>query len=155
MEAVHHIRICSSNCVLLPVLDTLHTLLIDATVQYLRKEHIPFAITAFLIIYSFHILPPLLLTFYPCKIFNRSLNCCSEKRQHVLCTFWKPFKDSTKLGDGISDQCLESIIYIIMLLHFCNFPCWSQIINFAGHCMHLTFSCTAIQEHMNVLDAYH
>ena len=73
--------------------------------------------------YSFHILPPLLLIFYPCKIFNRSLNCCSERRQHLLCTFWKPFKDATKLGDGISDQCLESIIYIIMLLHF---PCWSQ-----------------------------
>jgi len=37
---------------------TSHVLLVDATVQFLSKEHLPFAITAFLIL-VFTLLPPM------------------------------------------------------------------------------------------------
>jgi len=68
---------------------TSNTLRVDATVQYL-SEHLPFAITAFLIL-IFIFIPPLLLIFYPCKTFNRCLNCCDKRRWHVLHIFVEAF----------------------------------------------------------------
>ena len=59
---------------------TSYILLADATVHYLSEEHLPFAITAILVLFLLS-LPPLLLFLYPCKIFNRCLNCC-----RVACT---------------------------------------------------------------------
>jgi len=76
---------------------TSHMLLVDATVQYLNREHLPFAIAAFLIL-VFTFLPPLLLIFYPCKIFQRCLNCCSDRKQHALRTFVEAFQGSYKTG---------------------------------------------------------
>ena len=72
---------------------------VDATVGYLSKEHLPFAITASLILFLIS-LPPLLLIFYPCRIFNRCLNCCHKRRWHALHTFVEAFQGCYK--DGVT-----------------------------------------------------
>jgi len=95
----------SSSCVLR----------VDATVRFLSEEHLPFAITA-IVILVFTIVPPLLLIFYSCKIFNRCLNCCSERRWLVLHIFVEAFQGCSKmesLEDGIFDQCLGSICFFV------------------------------------------
>ena len=74
-----------------------HVLKVDATVQYLSEEHLPFVITVFLTL-PFITLPPLLLIFYPCKIFNRCLNCCHNRRWHALHTFVEAFQGCYKNG---------------------------------------------------------
>jgi len=48
---------------------TSYVLLVDATMYYLSEEHLPYTIFAILIWVSLF-LPPLLLIFYPCKIFS-------------------------------------------------------------------------------------
>jgi len=75
-----------------------YVLKVDATVHYLSGEHLPFAITAILILVLVLLLP-LLLIFYPCKIFNRRLNCC-QRRWHALHTFVEVFHECYK--DGVT-----------------------------------------------------
>ena len=58
--------------------------------KLLFKEHFPFAIASSFIV-SVTFLPPLLLIFYPCKVFNSCLNCC-HKRWHTLHTFVEVFQ---------------------------------------------------------------
>jgi len=79
------------------VSSTSYVLLVDATVHYFSKEHLPFAITAILILF-FLFLPPFLLIFYHCKIFNRCLNCCHKRRCHALHTFVEAFHGCYKNG---------------------------------------------------------
>ena len=76
---------------------TSHVLHVDATVRFLSEEHLPFAIIAFLIV-VFTFLPPLLLIFYPCKVFNRCLNCFTKRRWHALNTFVEAFQGCYKNG---------------------------------------------------------
>ena len=81
---------------------------VDATVHYLSEEHLPFAIIAILIL-IFILLPPFLPIFYPCKIFNRCLNCCHNRRWHALHTFVETFhgyyRDGvTELREGFSNN---------------------------------------------------
>ena len=82
-----------------PVPGTSHVLLADATVKYLSKKHLPFAIISFLV-FGFTSLPPLLLIFYPCKVFKRCLNCCHKRRWHALHTFVEAFQGCYK--DGVT-----------------------------------------------------
>jgi len=102
-------RVYNTNGELIP--GTSHVVWADATVSYLSEEHLPFAITGFLILVLIS-LPPLLLILYPCKIFNRCLNCCHKRRWHALHTFVEAFQGCYKDGvteGGILDPCLESI----------------------------------------------
>jgi len=77
-----------------------YVLWVDATVHYLSEEHLPFAITAILIL-LFTLLPPFLLIFYPCKIFKWRLNCCHKRRWHALNTFVEVFHGCYK--DGVTE----------------------------------------------------
>ena len=88
----------------------------DATVKFLSEEHLPFAIASCFII-SFTFLPPLLLTFYPCKVFNRCLNCCHKRRCHALHTFVEAFQGCYK--DGVTGgRDLRSISGVYLLFRF-------------------------------------
>ena len=49
--------------------------LLDSTVPYFGKEHLPFAILATAILSTFIALPPLLLLIYPTKTFEKLLGC--------------------------------------------------------------------------------
>ena len=68
----------------------------DATAHYLSEEHLQFAITAILTLLSI-LLPPFLLIFYPCKIFNGCLNCCHKRRWHHYTHLLKHFMDVTEM----------------------------------------------------------
>ena len=95
---------------------TSHVLLFDATVQFLSKEHLPFAIVSLLIL-AFTILPPLLLIFYPCKIFNSCLNRCHKRRFHALHIFVEAFQGCYK--DGVTGGWdLRSMSGVYLLLRF-------------------------------------
>ena len=50
--------------------------LYDATVEFLGKEHLPFAILSIIILITVVAIPPLLLTFYQLRIFQRGLSLC-------------------------------------------------------------------------------
>jgi len=67
---------------------------VDATVGFFSDEHFPFAIIAILILVF--VLPPLLLIFYPCKLFSRCFNCCHKRRWHALHTFVEAFQGCYK-----------------------------------------------------------
>ena len=96
---------------------TSHVLLVDATVQFLSKEHLPFAIVSFLIL-AFTFLPPLLLIIYPaCKIFNRCPNRCHKRRCHALHIFVEAFQGCYK--DGVTGGWdLRSMSGVYLLLRF-------------------------------------
>ena len=95
---------------------TSNILLVDATVHYLSEEHLPFAITSILILF-FLLLPPLLLIFYPCKVFNRCLNCCHMRRWHTLHTFVEVFQGCYK--DGVTGGWdFRSISGVYLLFRF-------------------------------------
>ena len=100
--------------------DVLH---VDATVRFLSEEHLPFATIAFLIV-VFTFLPPLLLIFYPCKVFNRCLNYCSKRQWLVLRTFVEAFQGCYR--DGVTggwDFRSMSGVYLLLrfILFFANY----------------------------------
>ena len=74
--------------------------------------HLLFAITAYLTL-NFICMPPILLIFYPYKVFSRCLNYCHRRRWHALHTILlQHFKDAARmelLEDRIFDPCWESI----------------------------------------------
>ena len=91
-------------------------LLVDATVHYLSEQHIPFAITAILIL-VFLLLHPLLLIFYPSKMFSRCHNCCQKRRWHALHTFVEVFQGCYK--NGVSEGWdFRSMSGVYMLFRF-------------------------------------
>ena len=95
---------------------TSHVLQVDATVQFLSREHLPFAIVSFLIL-AFTSLPPLLLILYPCKIFNRCPNRCHKRRCHALHIFVEAFQGCYK--DGVTGGWnLRSMSGVYLLLRF-------------------------------------
>ena len=51
-------------------------LAIDQTINFYDHAHIPFVVIALLILFMFNILPPLLLTLYPFRIFRSCLSKC-------------------------------------------------------------------------------
>ena len=93
---------------------TSYVLIVGATVHYFSEEHLPFAITAIVILLSL-LLPPYLLIFYPCKVFKWCLNCCHKRRWHTH--LLKHIMDFTKmwlLEGGIFDPCLECICFFVL-----------------------------------------
>ena len=103
---------------------TSYLLLVDATVRYLSVEHLPFAITAVLMLVLI-LLPALLLIIYPCKFFNSCLNHCHKRRWHALHTFVEAFHGCYK--NGVTEgRDFRSMSGVYMLFRFVlliiNFP---------------------------------
>ena len=139
---------------------TSNILRVDATVQYLSEEHLPFAITAFLILF-FILLPPLLLIFYPCKTFNRCLNCCHKRSWHVLHIFVEAFHGCYKNGvTGGWDFRSVSGVYLLFrfVLLMANYHVINQIGWLLRALMFLSLSTLMLiiqpykKSYMNVLD---
>jgi len=110
---------------------TSHVLWVDATVHYLSKEHLPFAITACLTLF-FISLPPILLIFYPCKVFKRCPNCCHKRSWHALHTFVEAFYGCYKEGvtGGWDFRSMSGIsmffrfLVVIINFHILYQVCW-------------------------------
>ena len=138
----------------------LHVLIIDATVHYLSDEHLPFAITAFLIL-AFILVPPFLLIFYPCKVFNRCPTCCHKRSWHALHTFVETFHGCYKNGvTGGWDFRSMSGVYMLFrcILVVTNYHVLQQIGWLLRALMFLSLSILTLilqpykKSYMNVLD---
>ena len=139
---------------------TAHVLHVDATVRFLSEEHLPFAIIALLIL-VFTFLPPLLLIFYSCKVFNRCLNHCSKRQWLVLRTFVEAFQGCYR--DGVTggwDFRSMSGVYLLLrlILFLANYHVGHQI-GWLLRALMLLGSSTFIlivqpykKNYMNVLD---
>ena len=71
-------------------------LLYDANIEYLGRDHLRFAVLALLIGFIFVFLPFLLLVLYPCRCFQRCLNCLGLRCQ-TLHIFMDAFQGSYKI----------------------------------------------------------
>ena len=95
---------------------TSYILLADATVHYLSEEHLPFAITAILVLFLVS-LPPLLLIFTLAKYLT-GVSTAVAREGGMHCTYLlKHFKDTTNMvpmKDGIFDLQLESICSFVL-----------------------------------------
>ena len=68
----------------------------DANIEYLGRDHLPFAVLALLIGFIFVFLPFLLLVLYPCRCFQRFLNFLGLRCQ-TLHIFMDAFQGSYKI----------------------------------------------------------
>ena len=68
----------------------------DANIEYFGHDHLPFAVLALLIGFVFVFLPFLLLVLYPCRCFQRCLNCLGWRCQ-ALHIFMDAFQGSYKI----------------------------------------------------------
>ena len=74
-----------------------YVLYFDGTVQYLSKEHIPYALLAIFMLLIFNIVPIIILSLYPCRCFQRCLTLfpCQLQALHVFMdVFQGSFKTS-------------------------------------------------------------
>ena len=71
-------------------------LIYDANIEYFGYDHLPFAVLALLIGFVFVFLPFLLLVLYPCRCFQRCLNCLGWRCQ-ALHIFMDAFQGSYKI----------------------------------------------------------
>ena len=72
-----------------------YVLYFDGTVQYLSRDHIPYALLAIFMLSIFNIVPIIVLCLYPCQWFQRCLNHCPCQLQ-ALRTFMDAFQGSFK-----------------------------------------------------------
>ena len=140
-----------------------YVLKVDATVHYLSKEHLPFAITAILIL-IFLLLPPFLLIFYPYKIFSRCLNCCHKRRWHALHTFVEAYHGCYKNGvtEGWDFRSMSGVYMlfrlVLVIVNYSNSYSNQQISWLLHVLMFLSLSILIIilqpykKSYMNVLD---
>ena len=69
----------------------------DASIQYFSATHLPFALLAICVSFTFVVLPALVLLLYPTRAFQRSLGCC-RVRWHGLHAFADTFNGYYKNG---------------------------------------------------------
>ena len=85
----------------------------DGTMEYLGREHLPYAILAISVLLVFTLFPILLLCLYPCRCFQRLLNKCHLQRQ-LLNTFVDAFQGSFKNGtNGMGDYRYFAAVFLI------------------------------------------
>ena len=86
----------------------------DGSITYFGREHLPYALTAIIVLVVFTFLPILLLFLYPCKCFQTFLNrthCRSQALHAFIEVFQGCFKDST---DGGRDCRYFAALYLLI-----------------------------------------
>ena len=90
----------------------------DASVEYFGKEHLPYAITAIFVLFTFVSLPVVLLFLYPFKCFQQFLSC-TKLRSRVLYTFIDSFQGCYKDGTepGTRDcRYFSALVFLMRIL---------------------------------------
>jgi hypothetical protein len=67
----------------------------NGSLEYLGRDHLPYAVLAIFMFTTFNLMPLLLLCLYPCRCFQSCLNCCRLNSQ-VLRTFMDAFQGCYK-----------------------------------------------------------
>ena len=86
----------------------------DGSITYFGREHLPYALTAIIVLVVFTFLPILLLFLYPCKCFQTFLNqahCRSQALHAFIEAFQGCFKDGT---DGGRDCRYFAALYLLI-----------------------------------------
>ena len=86
----------------------------DGSITYFGMEHLPYALTAIIVLVVFTFLPILLLFLYPCKCFQTFLNqahCRSQALHAFIEAFQGCFKDGT---DGGRDCRYFAALYLLI-----------------------------------------
>ena len=89
-------------------------LYLDASIEFMSKEHLPFAILASVLLFLFTMFPVLLMLFYPCRRFQSVLNRCNLNFQSLhtfMDVFMGYFKDGT---DGTRDCRYFAAIHLVL-----------------------------------------
>ena len=91
----------------------------DATVEYFGKEHLPYGVTAIVVLLVFIICPLLLLCLYPCRCFQKCLNHC-RLQCLMLRTFMDAFQGCYKDGTNGTRDCryLAGVYLVVRIASF-------------------------------------
>ena len=90
----------------------------NASISNFSEEHLPFAVLAILTIFTFIIIPLLILLLYPVRTFQKFLDCC-RIRWHALHIFADVFQGSYKDGTrGTPDWRYFAGFYLIFRIVF-------------------------------------
>ena len=93
----------------------------DASIEYFGKKHLPYAIFALFVVFTFILFPMLLLLLYPMRCFQWCLGRC-RVRWHALPIFIDTFRGCYKDGtNGTRDCRYFATIYLIIRLLLCIF----------------------------------
>ena len=85
----------------------------DASIEYFSAPHLPFALLAIFVTFTFVVFPALVLLLYPTRAFQRSLGCC-RVRWLALHAFADTFNGYYKNGtDGNRDCRYFAGLYVI------------------------------------------
>ena len=76
----------------------------DASIEFFGADHLPYGITAVLVLVIFIVLPLVLLIIYPCRCFQRFLGLF-QFRFHALHTFMDAFQGCYKNGTNGTRDC--------------------------------------------------
>ena len=94
-------------------------LLFDPSISFFSLKHIPYAILAILVIFVFVLPPPLLLLFYPTRLFMKCLKLLGFRRwvllHHTMDIFQGWYKDGT---EGTRDYRSLSSLYMLLRIGF-------------------------------------
>ena len=99
----------------------------DASVVFLSREHLPFALLAIFVLLTFNILPLLVVVLYPTRVFQKSLNCF-RIRWHAVHAFADAFNGCYKDGtNGTWDYRYFAGFYLLarilcLLIYVYNLP---------------------------------
>ena len=90
-------------------------MLYDPTIRFLSSEHIPYSITALVVVFVFTFFPPLFLLLYPTRLSAYILTCCGFQRwdalHMIMDTFQGWYKDGT---EGTQDYRPLSALYMLL-----------------------------------------
>ena len=132
----------------------------DASVVFISRDHLPFAILAIFVVLTFNILPLLVVVLYPTRVFQKCLSCL-RIRWHAVHAFADAFNGCYKDGtNGTWDYryfagfyLLLRIIYLFddimkMVLPNLNSVCYT------GTIMLFVFSRPYKKNLFNILDSF-
>ena len=88
--------------------------------KYFGNDHLPYAITAIVILLLFFILPMVLLALYPFKCFHRLLNCFPTN-WYILHTFMDSMQGSYKDGTEPGTRDCRWFVSVFFMLRFVDY----------------------------------
>lgn len=90
-------------------------LLYDPTIRFLHSKHIPYVVVALSIIFTFILVPPLLLLLYPTRIFRKCLQYCGFQNWGILHMVMDIYQGWYKDGtEGMGDYRPFSALYMLL-----------------------------------------
>ena len=110
-----HIHTCNGE-----VTSNSTVFLYDPSIKFLSSEHIPYVVLALSVTAIFVVLPPLLLSLYPTRLFRKCLTCCGFQRWDILHLVMDVFQGWYKDGtEGTYDFRSLSALYMILRIVLC------------------------------------